>query len=81
MSVAAPPQRPAADEIVLLTPAEMSRVLGVDRSTLSRWRRGGKGPRFLVFSHRVVRYPIAATLVPPHLLAARRAGRRTTRES
>jgi len=31
----------------LLSPREVAKILGTSRSTLARWRREGKGPKYL----------------------------------
>jgi predicted DNA-binding transcriptional regulator AlpA len=41
----------------LLTPAEASEVTGVAVQTLSNWRASGRGPRYVKFGRRTVRYP------------------------
>lgn len=41
---------------VLLTTEEVARALHVDRSTLSRWRSSGRGPRVLWLSQGTPRY-------------------------
>lgn len=41
----------------LLTPAEVSEILGVGNTTLQDWRLvPGKGPAFIRLGHRTVRY-------------------------
>lgn len=40
----------------MLTPSEVSTVLGVSTRTLSRWRSAGRGPRAARYGHRTVRY-------------------------
>ena len=40
----------------LLTTAEVAELLGVNRSTLSRWRSSGLGPRVTWLSPTVARY-------------------------
>jgi len=44
----------------LLTPAQCAKQLGVSVSTLQAWRALGKGPTFVKFSRRTVRYQPAA---------------------
>jgi len=41
---------------VLLTTAEVAKVLQVNRSTLSRWRAAGTGPRVVWISPSMPRY-------------------------
>lgn len=45
-----------AEMPVLLTTAEVARILRVDRTTLSRWRTRGVGPRVTWLSPSVPRY-------------------------
>lgn len=40
----------------LLTPKQCAALLGVSPSTLQTWRALGKGPNFVKFSRRTVRY-------------------------
>lgn len=44
----------------LLTPAQCARLVGVSTSTLQVWRALRKGPAFVKFSRRTVRYQPAA---------------------
>ncbi|MGY4721648.1 helix-turn-helix transcriptional regulator [Naumannella halotolerans] len=46
----------SSDLPVLMTSAEVAKVLKVDRSTLSRWRTAGQGPRVTWLSPSVPRY-------------------------
>jgi hypothetical protein len=41
---------------VLLTTEEVAAALHVDKSTLSRWRTSGRGPRVLWLSRGIPRY-------------------------
>ena len=41
---------------VLMTTAEVAKVLHVNRSTLSRWRSAGVGPRVVWLSPSIPRY-------------------------
>ena len=43
-------------ELHLLSPAEVSKILGVTRSTLCRLRQEGKGPRFVWVTDHTPRY-------------------------
>lgn len=44
------------DYKLLLTTGDVSSILGVSISTLKRWRREGKGPRWVRIGKRAVRY-------------------------
>ena len=46
-----------ADLGQLLSPAEVSRRLGVPQATLSDWRYRKRGPGFVRFNGKTVRYP------------------------
>lgn len=52
----------AMDLPVLMTTGEVAKVLKVDRSTLSRWRTAGQGPRVTWLSPSVPRYQRADVL-------------------
>ncbi|MFJ4649705.1 helix-turn-helix domain-containing protein [Nocardia sp. NPDC088792] len=59
----------------MYTTGEVSRILGVDASTLRRWRRGkpAEGPGFILISERVAKYPesdLEAYLVARHIIPA-----------
>lgn len=41
---------------VLMTPVEVTALLRLAPRTLEKWRATGKGPRFVRFSHAVIRY-------------------------
>lgn len=45
---------------LFLTTREVAQRLGVSPSTLSRWRKQGIGPDFVMFSSRTVRYSPAS---------------------
>ena len=46
----------------LLTPEEVSVLLGVSKGTLSNWRWRGEGPPFIRLKRRKVRYPVKSLL-------------------
>lgn len=56
----------------LLTEEEVSKLIGVDRRTIQAWRYRKKGPRFVRFSCRCVRYRIKDinSFVSSHLVEA-----------
>jgi hypothetical protein len=43
---------------MMLTSAEVGRLLRVSHWTLQEWRKAGRGPRFVKLTHAVVRYPL-----------------------
>lgn len=59
----------------MYTTGEVARILGVDASTLRRWRRGKptEGPGFIQISERVAKYPerdLEAYLAARHIVPA-----------
>ncbi|GAB4587078.1 helix-turn-helix transcriptional regulator [Nocardia sp. IFM 10818] len=59
----------------MYTTGEVARILGVDASTLRRWRRGtpAEGPGFIQISERVAKYPerdLEAYLEARHIVPA-----------
>ena len=44
---------------MLLTEAQVSRILGIKQRTLQQWRLTERGPKFLKLSARVVRYRLS----------------------
>lgn len=47
---------PNLSALTAIDSVEAARVLGVEPATLEKWRRNGRGPRFVRYSHRCVRY-------------------------
>ena len=43
-----------------VAPRELAPLLGVTSKTLENWRKAGKGPPFITFSRRKIRYDMSA---------------------
>jgi hypothetical protein len=46
----------------ILTPAQVAKLIGISSGALRQWRYQGKGPPYLAFSSRCVRYSLPALL-------------------
>jgi hypothetical protein len=54
---------PELSEADLLTPIQLSLLLGVSKNTLSGWRIHGGGPKFTKLEEKVIRYKWADVLI------------------